>query len=291
MEFLKDYDFELLYHPRKANVVVDALSRKTVHVALLMVKEVELLEKFRDMKLQVEVRPEFIRCSTLTISSDFLGSVREMKLLDASLNRVREQLGSDEARDFALGDDGILRFQGRVCVPDDVEVKKLILEEGHKSRLSLHPDMTKMYQDLKETFWWQGMKRDVAQFVSACLTCQKAKVEHQRPGGILQPLEIPVWKWDSISMDFVTHLPRTFRGHDTIWVIVDQLTKSAHFLAMNLRMSMAKLAEMYIKEIVRLHEIPSSIVSDRDPRFTSRFWQTLQEASGTKLTMSSTYHP
>jgi len=291
MEFLKDYDFELLYHPRKANVVVDALSRKTVHVALLMVKEVELLEKFRDMKLQVEVRPEFIRCSTLTISSDFLGSVRERKLLDASLNRVREQLGSDEARDFALGDDGILRFQGRVCVPDDVEVKKLILEEGHKSRLSLHPDMTKMYQDLKETFWWQGMKRDVAQFVSACLTCQKAKVEHQRPGGILQPLEIPVWKWDSISMDFVTHLPRTFRGHDTIWVIVDQLTKSAHFLAMNLRMSMAKLAEMYIKEIVRLHEIPSSIVSDRDPRFTSRFWQTLQEASGTKLTMSSTYHP
>jgi len=194
------------------------------------------------MKLQVEVGSEFIRCSTLTISSDFLGSMRERQLLDVSLNRVREQLGSDEARDFALGDDGILRFQGRVCIPDDVEVKKFILEEGHKSRLSLHPGMTKMYQDLKETFWWQGMKTDVAQFVSACLTCQKAKVEHQRPGGNLQPLEIPMWKWDSIFMDFVTHLPRTFRGHDTIWVIADQLTKSAHFLAMNLRMSMAKLA-------------------------------------------------
>jgi len=129
------------------------MSRKTIHVAHLMIKEVELLEQFRDMKLQVEVRSEFIRCSTLTISSDLLSSVRERQLLDASLNRVREQLGSDEARDFALGDDGILRFQGRVCVPDDVEVKKLILEEGHKSRLSLHPSMTKMYQDLKETFW------------------------------------------------------------------------------------------------------------------------------------------
>ena len=91
-----------------------------------------------------------------------------------------------------MGDDGILQFQGRVCVPGDVEVKKLILKERHKSRLSLHPGMTKMYQDLKETFWWQGMKRDVAQFVSACLTCQKAKVKHQRPGGNLQPLEIPV---------------------------------------------------------------------------------------------------
>jgi len=207
MEFLKDYDFELLYHLWKANVLTDALSRKTVHTTHLMINEVELLEQFRDMKLQVELGSESIRCSTLTISSDFLDSVRERQLLDVSLSRVREQLGSDEARDFTLGDDGILRFQGRICVPDDAEVRKLILEEGYKSRLSLHPSMTKMYQDLKETFWWQGMKRDVAQFVSACLTCQKAKVEHQRPDGILQPLEIPVWKWDNISMDFVTHLP------------------------------------------------------------------------------------
>jgi len=171
MEFLKDYDFELLYHPGKANVVADALSRRTVHTAHLMIKEVELLEKFQDMRLQVELGSEFNRCSTLTISSDFLSSVRERQLLDASLNRVREQLGSDGARDFALGDDGILMFQGKVCIPDDVKVKKLILEKGHKSRLSLHPGMTKMYQNLKETFWWQGMKMDVAQYVSACLTC------------------------------------------------------------------------------------------------------------------------
>ena len=189
MEFLKDYDFELLYHPGKANVVADALSRKTVHTAHLMIKEVELLVKFRDMKLQMELGSESIRCSTLTISSDFLSSVRERQLLDASLNKVREQLGSEETRDFALGNDDILRFQGRICLPNDAEVKKLILEERHKSRLSLHPSMTKMYQDLKENLWWQGMKEDVAQFVSACLTCQKAKVEHQRPGGILQPLE------------------------------------------------------------------------------------------------------
>ena len=103
-------------------------------------------------------------------------------------------------------------------------------------------------------------------------TCQKAKVEHQRPGGNLQPLEIPLWKWDNMFMDFVTHLPRTFRRHDTIWVIVDRLTKSAHFLAMNLRMSMAKLAQLYIKEIVRLHGVPSSIVSDRDQAFAQVPW-------------------
>jgi len=178
MEFLKDYDFELLYHLRKANVVTNALSRKTIHTTHLMIKEVELLEKFMNMKLQVELESEFIRCSNLTISNDFLDSVRERQLLDVSLNRIREQLGSSEAKDFALGNDGILRFHSRVCIPDDTEVKRLILEKGHKSHLSLHLGMTKMYQDLKETFWWQGMKKDVAQFVSSCLTCQKAKVEH-----------------------------------------------------------------------------------------------------------------
>jgi len=116
-------------------------------------------------------------------------------------------------------------------------------------------------------------------------------VEHQRPDGILQPLDIPVWKWDSIVMDFVTHLPRTFRCHDTIWVAMDRLTKNAYFLAMNLRMSMAKLAHLYIKEIMRLHGVPSRIVSDKDPHFTSQFWQTLHSALGSKLTMSSVYHP
>ena len=152
MEFLKDYDFKLLYHPGKANVVADALSRKTEHTTHLLIKEVELLEKFRDMKLEVELGTRFIRCSTLTISSDFLNLVQERQLADASLVEVREQLGSDEAKDFALGNDGILRFHGRVCVLDDAKVKRLILEERHKSRLSLHPAMTKMYQDLKETF-------------------------------------------------------------------------------------------------------------------------------------------
>jgi len=123
------------------------------------------------MKLQVELGSESIRCSTLTISSDFLNLVKEKQLVDASLKGVRELLGLGEAKDFALGSDGVLRFKGRVCIPEDDEVKRLILEEGHKIRLSLHPGMTKMYQDLKETFWWQGMKKDVAQFVSACLTC------------------------------------------------------------------------------------------------------------------------
>jgi len=150
-----------------------------------------------------------------------------------------------------------------------------IEEDALEGDLSLHPGMTKMYKDLKATFWWTGMKTDVTDYVASCLVCQKAKIEHQRTGGTLEPLEISQWKMDIISMDFVTHLPRSVRGHDSIWVIVDRLTKCAHFLPINQKMSLDKLAELYVREILGLHGVPASIISDRDPRFTSRFWQSL----------------
>ena len=122
------------------------------------------------------------------------------------------------------------------------------------------------------------MKADVARFVSKCLNCQQVKIEHQRPGGLLQPLPIAEWKWEHVTMDFVTGLPRSQRGHDAVWVIVDRLTKTAHFLPIRVSDSVDVLSRLYIREIVRLHGVPVSIVSDRDPRFTSRFWQSLQAA-------------
>ena len=115
------------------------------------------------------------------------------------------------------------------------------------------------------------MKRDVAECVMSCLVCQKAKVEHQKPAGLLRPLSVPEWKWDCITMDFIVSLPKTLENHDSIWVIVDRLTKAAHFIPINIRYSLEKLTQLYIREVVRLHGIPSSIVSDRDPRFTSKF--------------------
>ena len=135
------------------------------------------------------------------------------------------------------------------------------------------------------------MKVDIAEWVSKCLTCQKVKAEHQKPSGLLQPLEIPEWKWEQIAMDFVVGLPLTQSKCDAIWVIVDRLTKSAHFLPINERYSVDRLANMYLKEIVARHGVPVSIVSDRDPRFNSRFWQSFQECLGTKMNMSTAYHP
>nr|GFD49957.1 putative reverse transcriptase domain-containing protein [Tanacetum cinerariifolium] len=117
-----------------------------------------------------------------------------------------------------------------LCVPNDASLREALLTEAHSSPFSVHLDSTKMYHDLKQHFWWSGMKRDVATFVSRCLICQQVKIEHQRASGLLQPLDIPVWKWDKISTNFVTGLPRTQRRHDAIWVVVDRLTKSAHFL-------------------------------------------------------------
>ncbi|GKE48497.1 putative reverse transcriptase domain-containing protein, partial [Tanacetum coccineum] len=157
--------------------------------------------------------------------------------------------------------DGTLYYLDRIWVPLKGEVRTLIMDEAHKSKYSVHLRADKMYYDLRDRYWWSGMKKDIAKYVSKCLTCLKVKAEHQRPTGLLQQPEILVWKWEGIAMDFVTKLPRTSSGHDTIWVIMDQLTKSAHFLPM------------------------------REDYKMERFWQSMQEALGTRLDMSTAYHP
>ena len=114
-----------------------------------------------------------------------------------------------EDSDFQVDDQGVLRFRGRICILDNEEIKKMILEECHRSSLSIHPGATKRYHDLKKLSWWSGLKRYVAQFVYSCLVSQKSKIEHQKPAGMMVSLDVPEWKWDSISMDFVTSLPNT----------------------------------------------------------------------------------
>ncbi|KAL0537500.1 hypothetical protein IC582_026478 [Cucumis melo] len=155
----------------------------------------------------------------------------------------------------------------------------------------MHPGSTKMYQDLKRVYWWLNMKREVAEFVSKCLVCQHVKAPRQKPAGLLQPLSVPKWKWENVSMDFIIGLPRTLRGFIVIWVVVDRLTKSAHFVPGKSTYTTSKWAQLYMSEIVRLHGVPVSIVSDRDARFTSKFWKGLQTAMGTRLDFSTAFHP
>jgi hypothetical protein len=147
-----------------------------------------------------------------------------------------------------------------------------------------------MYQGLKETYWWYGLKRDVDTHVAICDVCQRVKAEHQRPAGLLQPLKVLEWKWEEIGMDFIVGVPHTRDGYDSVCVIVDMLTKVAQFIPVKTTYLGAQLAELYMSRIVCLHGLPKKIVSDRGTQFTSRFWKRLHESMDTKLNFISAYH-
>jgi len=272
-------------------VVAYALNMKSLHMSALMVKELELIVQFQDLSLVSELTLDGVKLRMLKLTSNILEEIKNGQKED--FERVDRVVLVNQSKgvNYKLDENGVLIFRDRVCVPDVPELKKRILEKGHKSSLSIHPGATKMYQDLKRLYWWPGMKKDIAEFVYACLICQKSKIELQKSSGLMQLLFVPEWKWDSISIDFVGALPKTMKGFHSIWVIVDWLTKSAIFFPIKSGMSMARLAEIYIEQIVILHGIPSSIVLDRDSRFTSKFWESLQTALGTKLRLSCAYHP
>ncbi|GKA92549.1 putative reverse transcriptase domain-containing protein [Tanacetum coccineum] len=207
IKLFSDYDCEMCYHPVKANVVADALSRK---------------EKINPMR---------VRAMNMTIQS----SIKNEQIKRRS--------------------DGALYYMDRIWVPLTGDVRTLIMDEAHKSMYFVHPGADKMYYDLRDMHWWPEMKKDIALYVSKCFTCSKVKAEHQRPSGLLQQLEIPEWKWERIAMDFIIKLPRTGSGHDSIWVIMDRLTKSAHFLPIREDFKMDRLARLYLNEIVARHDI------------------------------------
>nr|GFA10930.1 putative reverse transcriptase domain-containing protein [Tanacetum cinerariifolium] len=187
--------------------------------------------------------------------------------------------------------DGTLCLHGKSWLPCYDDLRYVIMHESHKSKYYIHPGSKKMYQDMKKLYWWLNMKADIATYVSKYLTCAKVKAEHQRPSGLLVQPAIPVWKWDNITMDFITKLPKSSQRFDTIWVIVDRLIKSAHFLPIRENDPMDKLARLYLDRIATRHGTPISIICDREGRFTSNFCKTFQKALGTNLDMSTAYHP
>ena len=174
-------------------------------------------------------------------------------------------MNGEIGENFSFSQDGVLTMKGRLCVPDVEDVKKLIMEEVHCSAYVMHPSSTKMYRTIKVNYWWSGMKKEIANFISRCLVCQQVKAEHQKPLGIFHPLPIPEWKWEHITMDFVVSLPRKLVGYDAIWMILDRLTKSVHFLTICNNFTLDRLTKLYIIEIVKLHGVSVSIVLDRDP--------------------------
>ncbi|GKV11337.1 hypothetical protein SLEP1_g22601 [Rubroshorea leprosula] len=278
----------------KANNVADMLSRKSSSTASsILATQKELLKDL--VKLDVELRVDSTTTYLATFSAQptLIDRIKVAQQKDPFLQRLKEKVktGEPHTQEFRVSNDETLRFGDRLCVLRDHALRREIMGDSYNTSYTVHPGNIKMYRDLHSMFWWRNMKWEIARFVSQCLTCQKVKAEHQRLLGKLQPLPIPQWKWENITMDFVTGLLRTLKGNDSIWVIIDRLTKSAHFLPYWTGASIEKLANMYMNEIVRLHGVPVSIMSDRDTRFLSHFWTNLQQALGTQLNFSTAFHP
>ncbi|KAG7588696.1 Zinc finger CCHC-type [Arabidopsis suecica] len=287
MEFVADYDLDIAYQPGKANQVADALSRRRFEVEAEKNQEalVNMMGTLHLNALSKDYEPLGLGAAD---QADLLSRIRLAQEKDKEIN----DWARNNKTEYQTSNNGTIVVNGRVCVPNDKELKEEILKEAHQSKFSIHPGSSKMYRDLKRYYHWVGMKKDVAAWVAKCSTCQLVKAEHQVPSGLVQNLPMPEWKWDHVTMDFVTGLPTGIKSkHNAVWVVVDRLTKSAHFMAISETDGAEEIAAKYIDEIVRLHGVPVSIVSDRDTRFTSHFWKAFQKALGTRVNLSTAYHP
>jgi hypothetical protein len=264
-ELNKYYDLEVHYHPGKANVVADALSRKA-HCNYLPV--VSLTRGESDIRVPSDMAQYNVTLTPM-LREEIIAAQRSYEGVAHIKRRLTE--GDPKVNYFRVDDEGTLWFKDHLVVPKNHELRKKIFDEAHTSKYSIHPGSTKMYHDLKAQFRWTRMKRKTACHVAECNTCRRVKADYMRPAGLLQPLNILVWKWEEINMDFIIGLPPSAHKFNSIWVIVDRLTKSAHFISMHTYYRAEKYVELYIARILCLHGVPKTIIFDRGPQFVARF--------------------
>jgi hypothetical protein len=268
LEFLSEYDFDINHIKGKENKVAATLNRRA---------------------------HEMHATTISTCKSDLCDNILEVAKSDLRYDDIKATLqqgmSHQNLEGYELREDGILVYRCRVYVSNDQELKTLILLEIHKVPFVGHPGYQKTIVIVKDQYFWPDMKNKVAYFIARCLECQKIKDEHIYPTSLLQPLPIPEWKWEVVTMEFITKLSRTANQQDYIMVVVDKLTKSSHFVQMKSSQKETNIVDIYMREISKLHGVPKTIVSDRDSKFTSNFWKGIFKGFGASLNFSTTHHP
>jgi hypothetical protein len=268
MEFMSEYEFEIKHIKGKENQVVDALSKRAheVHIAAIIMYTTDLKDK---IIVAANSDHHYVKIKETLQQGNFHGKFDY----------------------YELKEDGNLMYKSKVYVSNSGEMKNAVLKEMHNvsyvERLGYH----KTIAIVRSQYFWLGMKKQVANYIAKGLECQKVKTEHRHPTGLLQPFPILEWKWEVVTVDFITKLPRKMKQHDSIMVVVGKLTKAMHFIPVKTTHKETNIADIYMKEVVRLHGVPKEVVLDKDPKFISNVWKGLFKGFGKNLNLSTAYNP
>ena len=283
MDTLADFDFELCHRRGVDNGAADALSRAT----------------FIDEPAAVDGELAVME-SVLSVGQDVLDQIRAGYTGDPFCARLMRDLREGTAAEvskscFELRDNLLLRRHEdgtvRVVVPDVPKLRVFLLGQLHDCITAGHPGRERTYSRVQRTCFWPRMYQDVRQFVASCDVCQRTKPLNQSTAALLQPLPVPEARWESVALDLITDLPRSTSGFDSVVTFTDRLSKRVHLAATTKTVSARELASVFMERVFVLHGLPRTLVSDRDPRFTSDFWRELFQLLGSKLAMSTANHP
>ncbi len=314
MEFLQQFDLNITYKPGTTNIVADALSRRPDYESFTSSEHnieskndnnyTTMFTNLNNLNTITPTPAPTVSVTTTTdsnkIKTSLLELIKQAYIQDAAVQQLMMDINTPlatSATNIQHKDsqytirDGLLLYNNRIVIPNENTLKTTIISQHHDSITSSHPGSTKTIELISRLFYWKNMHQDIKQYVASCLPCQSNKFSTKSPQGLLHPIETPDTRWHTITTDFITKLPVTTNGHDAIAVFVDKYSKMVHYVPTYTNINASQFCDLFINNIVRLHGLPNCIISDRDVRFTSSFWNAVCKQLQIKLSMSSAYHP